>query len=249
MKARYLFRAFKARYRDQRQEIKAVLEILRPGDFAIDIGAHKGAYAFWLRRAVDSEGKVYAYEPQPDLAAYLNSVRGAMGWKNVFVRDCALSNRSGAGLLNVPGETSSPGASLHRVANTVGPTRQLECRVDTLDHKMENERRVSLLKVDVEGHELQVFQGGAKTLSRDGPVLLFECETRHLTDHTMEDVFKFLKQHGYQGKFFSPKGLLPLDEFNPVIHQKSGSDRFWDAPGYCNNFLFAKNSPSFKPTA
>ena len=40
------------------------------------------------------------------------------------------------------------------------------------------------------------------------------------------------------GEFFGPDGLRPIAEFRPEVHQASDGDRFWDRPGYCNNFLF-----------
>ena len=238
MKARFVYRALKARYRDQRREIQAALSVLKAGDVAIDVGAHKGSYLFWLRKAVGSTGSVFAYEPQPALAAYLRTVSAGMGWQNVFVRDCALSDSTGVRTLSVPGSGDSPGASLERAIVESEPCRSYECIVDTVDRQFCEVERIAFLKVDVEGHELQVFRGAEATLSRCRPVILFECEARHLTSHTVQDVFRYLGQLGYAGTFFSPRGLLPLREFDPRIHQKSDTDRFWDARDYCNNFLF-----------
>ena len=47
-----------------------------------------------------------------------------------------------------------------------------------------------------------------------------------------------LEGYGYRGEFFGPDGLRPIAEFRPEVHQSSDGDRFWDRPGYCNNFLF-----------
>ena len=69
---RYLHRARKARRRGERNEIQAILEIVRPGDTVLDIGAHKGSYLYWLRQAVGESGRVFAFEPQPALATYLD---------------------------------------------------------------------------------------------------------------------------------------------------------------------------------
>jgi hypothetical protein len=93
--------------------------------------------------------------------------------------------------------------------------------------------------MDVEGHELNVFRGAKEILTRHAPVLVFECEARHLRQHTMADVFDFLQNFGYAGHFFAPDGLRPLREFDSARHQRQDSPRFWDAPGYCNNFLFS----------
>jgi hypothetical protein len=164
-----------------------------------------------------------------------------MGWRNVLVRHCALSDSAGQRTLHVPGQGDSPGASLEEAILTISPCRNETCETDTLDNQLEGEGPVALLKVDVEGHELSVFRGAARTLARDAPVLLFECEARHLTGHSLQDVFGFLQGLGYSGAFFSPQGLAPLDRFDPAVHQRRGPGRFWDAPGYCNNFLFKRS--------
>ena len=75
-------------------------------------------------------------------------------------------------------------------------------------------------------------------LRRARPVLLFECEQRHLATHRVADVFRELEGYGYRGEFFGPEGLRPIAEFRPEEHQSTDGDRFWDRPGYCNNFLF-----------
>ncbi len=240
MKARFLYRALKARYRDQRSEIEAAVASLAEGSLAVDVGANKGSYLYWLRRAVGSSGTVFAYEPQRHLADYLRSVCARMHWQNVLVRDCALSDSAGARTLHIPGLGDSPGASLEEAILSTSACRDETCEADTLDHQLAGERPVSLLKVDVEGHELQVFRGAAGILARQAPVLLFECEARHLTKHSMQDVFGFLLGLGYLGSFFSPQGLLPISRFDPAIHQRQTPGRFWDAPDYCNNFLFRR---------
>jgi FkbM family methyltransferase len=240
MRARFLYRAFNTRYRRQRRELKASLSALGKGDVAVDVGANKGAYLYWLRRAVGPAGRVFAFEPQKRLALYLRSVTSDMKWRNVLVRDCALSDSSAVRTLHIPGKGDSPGASLETAILGTSRCRSEPCETDTLDNQLGGEGPVTLMKVDVEGHELPVFRGAARTLARDGPALLFECEARHLTDHSMQDVFSFLNGFGYSGSFFSSQGLLPVDRFDPSVHQRRTAGRFWAARGYCNNFLFQR---------
>jgi FkbM family methyltransferase len=239
VKARFLYRAWKARLRGEREELRALRDALSPGDTAVDVGANKGAYLHWMRQAVGPTGRVYAFEPQPGLARYLESVQGCMGWDNVTVREIALSDSAGRRVLHVPGWENSPGASLELSESTSSPgARDREVEVDTLDHQLEGAKRIGLVKVDVEGHELAVFRGAPRTLTEHRPVLLFESETRHLSGRSPHEVFAFLSRLGYRGEFFSPKGLRPVGEFDPSIHQRRGPGRFWEAAGYCNNFLF-----------
>jgi FkbM family methyltransferase len=237
MKGRFLYRAFKTRYRDQQAEIRALVSALSAGDTAVDVGANKGAYLYWMRRRVGKSGKVVAFEPQVRLAAYLRAMVSRMGWTNVSIREAALSDAPGDRVLHVPGTGDSPGASLEDAVLTTGACRDETCTADTLDRQLEGER-VALIKVDVEGHELAVFRGAERTLAESRPTLLFECEARHLTRHTPRDVFAFLEKRGYQGSFFTPDGLTPVAQFDEALHQRRVPGRFWKEPGYRNNFLF-----------
>ena len=213
--------------------------MVRPGDTVADIGANKGAYLYWLRHAVGTSGQVFAFEPQPTLADYLREACIKLNWANVQVNEVALSDAAGIARLHVPGEGESPEASLENSISEVGG-HAYDCKTDTLDRQLKDAARVSFLKIDVEGHELQMFRGAQNILTRHSPALLFECEARHLRHHTMQDVFDFLRGLGYAGEFFSGMGLRPLSEFDPKKHQRQDGPRFWDQPGYCNNFLFKK---------
>lgn len=238
MRLRYLYRAYKARYRDQCSELTASLAVIHPGDTVVDAGANKGAYLYWLRRAVGASGTVFAFEPQPTLANYLQNICARMDWKNVLIHAAAVSDKSGTSRLFVPGENDSPGASLE-TAVADKPGHSFDCPITTLDEHLSGAARVSLLKVDVEGHELNLFRGAEQTLKKHKPLIVFECEARHLTHHKPADVFAYLQSLGYTGQFFSTTSLRPLAEFNLAVHQKSAGNRFWDAKDYCNNFCFS----------
>jgi FkbM family methyltransferase len=233
VKLRFLHRAFKARWRDQKLEIALARALIHPGDTVIDAGANKGAYTYWLRRFVGPSGQVLAYEPQPELASYLEKVRAAFGWENVEIRQAALSDSPGAAKLYVPGGGVSPGASLEASAGGAS----YDCTVTTLDRDLAG-APVKFLKVDVEGHELALFRGAERVLAKDRPSILFECEARHLTKHSMGEVFDFLQTFGYEGWLLHGAKLLPVSQFDPAVHQKNSGPRFWDASDYFNNFLF-----------
>jgi FkbM family methyltransferase len=238
MKWRYLFRAFKAGYRDQKLEIALARAIIPKGALVADVGANKGAYLYWLRKAVGADGAVFAFEPQPRLAAYLNQIVPIMGWGNVVVRPVAISDHTGTQSLHVPGGGISPGASLESSVLALNGGETFDCPVRRLDDELQGHGTLAFLKIDVEGHELSVFAGAVELLNRDNPVILFECEARHLARHTMDDVFEYLKQSGYRGFFLSREHLVPLSKFEASVHQKRQKDRFWDESDYFNNFLF-----------
>ena len=78
----------------------------------------------------------------------------------------------------------------------------------------------NLLKIDVEGHELAVLQGGLRTLTTYRPAILLECEARHRPDGDVRPVFELLESLGYAGSFFLHRARRPLAEFDAAVHQR-----------------------------
>jgi len=238
---RYLWRAFNYRWRVNRYEIEFLARHVRAGDTVVDVGAHKGGFLYWLRHHVTATGRVCAFEPQPSLAQYLREVVAMQGWDNVEVESAGVSSLGGSMELFVPGAkgTASPGASLSP-ADLDEPHHTLSVPVIALDDYLERRGspRLAFIKCDVEGHERAVFQGARRLLERDHPVLLFECEQRHLPGSSPSAVFDDLRALGYRGYLFHSSGLLPVAEFSVAQHQPVRPGRYWDAKDYFNNFAF-----------
>ncbi|HEV7280011.1 MAG TPA: FkbM family methyltransferase [Pirellulaceae bacterium] len=248
----YRHRAWKYRLARDRAEIACAMDSILPGATVVDVGAHKGAYLYWLRRAAGPTGKVLAFEPQPQLSSYLERIAQQSRWKNVRVENLALSARPGVLPLHIPAAEgrTSPGARLGRKhAEDRGRCNtSFDVPVTTLDAYLYDTgiSRVDFLKVDAEGHELAVFQGAERTLRTWRPTILFECEGRLRDDGDVRPVFEFLLELGYVGEYLdSATGIrLPLELFDPAIHQVYDSDDAYKRPGYCNNFLFTGSAAS-----
>jgi FkbM family methyltransferase len=242
---RYLWRAFNYRWRVNRGEISFLAGKVHPGDCAIDVGAHKGGFLYWLRHYVTASGKVYGFEPQPPLAQYLKEIVALQGWGNVTVEASGLSSSNDSMELFIPAPAGepSPGATLSP-ADRNTPHHSVRVPVVTLDDYLgrKGNPRVAFIKCDCEGHEIEVFKGAERMLRRDHPVLLFECERRHLPSSSPAAVFDYLRALGYRGWFFGPSGLMPVEQFRPEIHQPVRPGRYWDAKDYYNNFVFLPES-------
>lgn len=237
MKLRFLHRALKARYRDQKCEIRALLEALSPSDIAVDVGANKGSYLIWLSKAVPS-GHVVAFEPQPSLANYLKKAVATFGLSNVTVESAGVSDHSGALILHIPGEGDSPGASFEEAVRNRETCRDIEVPIYTLDGYFSSlPGRIGAIKVDVEGHELAVFRGAERIIRESRPLVVFECESRHMSRGSVQDVLEFFLERDYEGWFIRRGELRPLAEFDPDIHQSQVGEKFWDSKDYCNNFV------------
>jgi FkbM family methyltransferase len=231
-------RALKALLRDQKAEFEIIRRHIRRGDIVCDIGANKGSFIYWLSRWV-GDGRVVAFEPQPDLARGLADVCRVIGLDNVRVEAKAVYSRSGDQELFLP-TGHQPGASLLQASVQGQRFTTLSVPTIALDDYFAESDGVTLLKIDVEGAELDVLKGAERILRRHGPLLVFECENRHLAPGRVQDVFSWLGTLGYTGSFIRHQRVLPLCEFDAAVHQRSDGDWFWKSKDYCNNFVFRK---------
>jgi FkbM family methyltransferase len=235
---RFRTRALKALLRDQRAEFGVIRRHLRPGDIACDIGANKGSFIYWLSWWVH-HGRVVAFEPQPELARDLVNICRVIGLSNVKVEAKAVYSHAGNQDLFLP-DGHQPGASLNRKALEGGSFTTLSVPLVSLDEYFDENDKVTLLKIDVEGAEFGVFKGAKRILRQHAPLLVFECENRHLAPGNVQEVFSYLSGLGYQGSFIHRNRLFPISEFDAAVHQRQDGEWFWKSRDYCNNFVFRK---------
>lgn len=150
---------------------EVIWRLLAPGDTAVDVGANMGYYAGLMAARVGAKGRVFAYEPHPeifkDLDGHAKAWRAAGGdFAAVDARECAASDSNGTAALfesdefsGNRGTASLEGAVDHATHAPKTATRRLEIRTRRLDDELSGAGPVALMKVDVEGHELSVFRG------------------------------------------------------------------------------------------
>ncbi|OKH35197.1 hypothetical protein NIES2101_37790 [Calothrix sp. HK-06] len=191
-------------------------QIVRPGDTVLDIGANIGTVTLWLSKLVGENGKVHAFEPNPELLKILEQTFERNQLSNVRLHRVALGSEEGKLELRIP-KINAGAASLVRNKDLSNcdivsvPVRSLSTIVAE-----EGIQSIRLIKIDVEGFEAEVFQGGQEVLESIRPeAILFELnEIKGAVSE--QPVIKILRDFGY--KFFSiPRCLfrMHLERFNP----------------------------------
>jgi FkbM family methyltransferase len=236
---RFIHRGLKTRYIDHYAELSALLAALSPRDVVVDVGAHKGSYLWSLSRAVP-KGRAIAFEPQPYLASYLLRACRAARLDNVVIEAVGVSAQSGKANLSIPGAGRYlQGASLEPILLDEQTSHVIEVPTVSLDDYFSAEKsNIGAIKIDVEGHEMQVLKGAERLITIHRPTILCESEDRHRGVGSVAELLDFMAAQDYNGFFFQKSKLHPITEFNPRIHQKQVGNRYWDAPDYRNNFIF-----------
>ena len=167
---------------------------------AVDVGANIGNHSLFLQRYFAS---VVAFEPNPDAVALLrcNVALSAVG--SIEVIPFGLGDRE-ATLEFHQDEQGNLGGSGFGFAGVVGGKHR-ECRIcrgdDILTTTLLHGRKISLIKLDVEGAEFAALQGLTRVLREHRPLILFELH-RAGGDSGGRAIFSLLRDLGY-GSFFA----------------------------------------------
>lgn len=174
---------------------------LKPHDVFIDIGANLGLHTLAAARAMQGKGRIFAFEPfEPTQRLLAESIRINEFTSIVEIHQAAVSNRAGRKTLYLGG--SSGHHSLYKIAQSSGALLQtVDVPLVKLSDIVPESISVSLIKIDVEGAELDVLDG-AKSLIASKPsiAMIVEFGFAHLqrTGHTTQDWLAAFKNLGFE---------------------------------------------------
>lgn len=184
-----------------------------PGTAVIDVGANIGELTVPFARAVGAVGACLAVEPIPFLADALRRTAFANGLDWIEVFQCAASANAASANLELrygEGTLQDSGGSRLVEGAAAGTVQVATERLDDLVQRSRiGGRRISLIKVDVEGHELPVLRGAEATLRRHRPALAIEIG--HESPAARAEMAALLQGHGYE-----PVGVLFRHAVLPV---------------------------------
>lgn len=213
------------------QDVTKIFEMyIRPNTIVLDVGANVGFYTLLAASLVGEGGRVYAFEPQPDVRALLVRSVAVNGYKaRCQIVPLGVSNKAGTATFYL-GSRDSIYASLFANQNTEGT---VIIETVTLDKffAMEGWPSVDLIKMDIEGAEKYALEGMIE-LSRRNPqlklILEYGVHTAHQAGYAQIELAKVLSELNFSKGFWIEGGMR---EF-----MVEGA---WPDTGY-GNFLFTK---------
>ena len=187
----------------EKDQAKVLMEELKEGMAVLDIGANLGYYALMEAARVGAQGKIYAVEPVPSNYQFLTeNIRLNNFNDRVETFNLAISNQKGkqklflSKLSNL--NTLFPEGTSCKQSMT-GETIDVETM--DLGFFLIGKRPIDLVRMDIEGAEVEVFQSLVQLLEKNGSVpkrILFETHRSKYNDnHSMEKPLRKLLAEGY----------------------------------------------------
>lgn len=169
--------------------------------WAIDVGANVGVFSVAIAQALGPDAQLIAVEPLADNVGRMRRHLSASGIDRVSIVQAALSSQPGYARL-----WRTPDAAYASLVNGQGPGAEaVNVEVTTLDDVWVRYGRppVSIVKIDIEGAEVEALRGGALLLAACRPVLLIEIDD----DSRMREIESLLSGSGYRRSI--PPGFEP----------------------------------------
>ena len=173
----------KSMFESPEPEYQRLPEWVKKGDWVVDLGANIGHYTLRLSDLVGHTGRVVSFEPVSETFAQLcgNCAQDNVTLINAAASDCFQEVR-----MHIPTEASGLPNHYQAQISEAGNRVAVSIPVDSLGI----DNRVALIKIDVEGHEVQAVDGAWQLICRHKPILIIE--------HPAESVIRKLESIGYQ---------------------------------------------------
>ena len=190
-----------------------------------DVGANQGQFLSMLLRGLNGVPlRVHAFEPSSSAFQILNDAHRAD--TRLKLNHFGLGSRNGEMTLYSNEDASGIASLYDRRLDHFGLalSRTEKVTIDTLDEYCDREHvdSIDLLKLDVEGHELDVIRGGEKLFAKGAvDVVTFEFGGTNIDSRSFfQDFFYFFKQHKFDVFRITPSGYLaPVPEYREVYEQ------------------------------
>ena len=203
------------KYDAQTKQIMKI--VLEPESTFVDVGSHKGEILS-IALKISPKGSHHAFEPIPKIHEKLDAKFG----KICKVKNLCISNEVGESSFNFV--ESNPAYSGIRMRNYPKKEKinKIKVKLDTLDNQLLNQERLDMIKIDVEGGELNVLKGSVRVMQKFHPVILFEHGqgASEFYNTTPEDIYRFFEHQNYEiltlRSFIANMDSLSEEEFREL---------------------------------
>lgn len=165
--------------------------LLNEGDVFFDIGSNIGLMSLFASVQVGATGAVHCFEPEPDTFRILAHNVAINGFGNLRLNNLALGSEQKEGIIYANMDINRGASSIVKADGSAGK----KIVIDTLDHyiSQHNPGLIKLMKIDVEGYELEMLKGATTLLqSEQAPIICIEYSKLNEHVGAVDDVYDFL---------------------------------------------------------
>ena len=196
--------------RGENTEYRVMRSLLSTGGTFVDVGANFGTFSLLASRLVGPSGKVIAIEPQRRLAGMLGESVELSGVTNCEIVQAAAGRGSGNATLLVPRDDSGRAGFFQRFSGNRAHD-EIPVKVKPIDVILSGstDRMGLMLKIDVEGSELDVLDGASITIEALRPAIMIELNpwSAAAAGRSTEEIIDRLVSFGYSS--FSTADVFP----------------------------------------
>jgi FkbM family methyltransferase len=177
-------------------------KVLREGMTVLDIGANIGYYALMERHSVGESGTIVAVEPAPPTVELLRRNVELNGYKNIHIIQAGVSNVEEKKTFFV--SPLSNQSSLHHDERVHTSGDEIEIETRTVPDLMSKYGAPDLIRMDVEGHEVEIIDGMIEAIENGdmAPMIILEPHIRtYGPDHDFEAPLRRLFKSGYHARY------------------------------------------------
>ena len=192
-------------------------QILKEGDTFVDVGANIGLMSLYASRIVKQSGKVYAFEPHPGTREILMENIKINQVYNIYVSPFAVGSQKGKSKLYDSPDHNRGSAS---ITEFDASAHGYDVNIVTLSEQLDNQD-IRLIKIDVEGYELEALKGADQILIRDNPPALF-IECSELRENTFGQktapLYDYIKSFNRYRVFKANRGKERISRLLEIKH-------------------------------
>jgi len=198
-----------------------IKNLLREGDTFVDVGANIGLMSIFASSIVKASGKIVAFEPNPITFKILKSNIALNNLSNIETSDYAIGAKTNGAKIYDRWDLNRGSASLIKPENV---SESYDIRVITLSNYFKVKQCIHLIKIDIEGYELEALKGAKDILDGESPpMLIVECSQRRENTYGLntDDLYEFLKSNT-QYRLFKSRG--GKEKISKLVEIKSRSE-------------------------
>lgn len=176
-----------------------LMSLVKEGDVLLDIGTNYGTTILQFARIIGDKGKAYGFEPDPVNFEICQDNLVLNRFSNISVENIGLGRQTGEAILVIDTESNRGG---NRIGNPSATQEWHKVQIRTLDDwiRYNDIHKIDLIKIDVEGFEMEVLSGAVDILSKLSPPLFVELDNNNLSQQksSAKELVTFLEGYDYR---------------------------------------------------